>query len=314
VKQSSSIPVAWMLILAPVSVLFAQVPARVMENLGRAVIAVRTSGTDVYVGWRMLANDPSNIGFNLYRSTGGGPAVRLNPTPLTQTTDFVDSTADFTQSNAYFVRPVKQGVQETASAAYTLPADSPVRQYLEIPIQRPPGGSAVCAGTTSNYTYNANDGSIGDLDGDGQYEIVLKWDPSNAQDNANDGCTGPTILDAYELDGTAARLWRINLGPNIRSGAHYSQFLVYDLDGNGKAEVVVKTADGTVDAQGTTIGDGGARWANAAGRILTGPEYLTVFDGQTRTSNRRAAPSRIGATATATVWTGFSPASRTSTG
>ena len=113
-------------------------------------------------------------------------------------------------------------------------------------------------------TYTANDASVGDLDGDGDFEIVLKWEPSNAKDNSHSGFTGTVFLDAYELDGT--RLWRIDLGRNIRAGAHYTQFMVYDLDGDGRAEVTAKTADGTVDGRGHTIGDplgglpgGGAR-------------------------------------------------------
>ena len=99
-------------------------------------------------------------------------------------------------------------------------------------------------------TYPANDASVGDLDGDGDFEIVLKWEPSNAKDNSHSGFTGTVFLDAYELDGT--RLWRIDLGRNIRAGAHYTQFMVYDLDGDGRAEVTAKTADGTVDGNEDT--------------------------------------------------------------
>ena len=177
---------------------------RVMENLGRGVVAVRSNSSQVYVGWRLLATDPSTVAFNLYRSADGAPAVKLNGAPLTTTTDFVDLTASSLQSNSYFVRPVINGVEQPASAPFVLPVNTPIQQYLQIPLQIPAGGTAdwCPAGTASPYTYNANDGSIGDLDGDGQYEIILKWDPSNSQDNANSGCTGPTILDAYKLDGT----------------------------------------------------------------------------------------------------------------
>ncbi len=120
-----------------------------------------------------------------------------------------------------------------------------------MPLQRPAGGAVdVPAGArTANYTYSPNDTSVGDLDGDGEYEIVVKWDPSNARDTASPGLSGRPLLDAYRLDGT--RLWRIDLGRNIRAGAHYTQFIVYDLDGDGRAEVACKTADGTVDGQGT---------------------------------------------------------------
>ncbi|HYH04539.1 MAG TPA: rhamnogalacturonan lyase, partial [Bacillota bacterium] len=139
--------------------------------------------------------------------------------------------------------------------------------YLQIRIS-PPGSD-----------YSANDCSVGDLDGDGKYEIVLKWDPSNAKDNSQSGTTGNVYLDAYTLAGT--RMWRIDLGRNIRAGAHYTQFMVYDLDGDGQAEVACKTADGTVDGRGTVIGSSSADYRNSSGYILSGPEYLTVFNGQT---------------------------------
>jgi hypothetical protein len=116
---------------------------------------------------------------------------------------------------------------------------------------------------------------VGDLDGDGRLDFVLKWQPTNAKDNSQSGYTGDTILDGITLDGT--RLWRIDLGRNIRSGAHYTQFQVYDYDGDGKAEVAMKTVDGT----GTVIGNSSADYRNSSGYVLSGPEYLTMFNGQT---------------------------------
>ena len=141
------------------------------------------------------------------------------------------------------------------------------------------------------YTYSANDASVGDVDGDGQYEIILKWDPSNAHDNSHDGYTGNVLVDCYRL--TGEKLWRIDLGRNIRAGAHYTQFMVFDLDGDGKAEVVMKTSDGTVDGKGRVIGEARAdyrekgilgengRTPRLQGRIMKGNEYLTVFSGLT---------------------------------
>lgn len=126
---------------------------------------------------------------------------------------------------------------------------------MSVPLLRPAGGTAAQPGTatgSSSYTYNANDASAADLDGDGVYEIVLKWDPSNSRDTASAGLSGPVVIDAYKLDGT--RLWRVDLGKNIRAGAHYTQFMVYDLDGDGKAEMVCKTADGTVDGTNNVVG------------------------------------------------------------
>src|SRR5690606_31855235 len=150
------------------------------------------------------------------------------------------------------------------------------QEYLDIPIDKPEGG------TTPDgvvFNYSPNDISVGDLDGDGEYEIILKWDPSNAKDNSHSGYTGNVYIDAYKIDGSF--LWRIDLGKNIRAGAHYTQFIVYDLDSDGKAEVAFKTADGTIDGSGTVIGNATADYRNPEGRILFGPEYLTVFNGET---------------------------------
>jgi Rhamnogalacturonan I lyases beta-sheet domain len=239
-------------------------PQRQLERLDRGVLAV-PAPDGVLVSWRMLGTDSAGIAFNVYRD-----GTKLNRTPLADVTNFLD-----TQGNAassYVVAPVVGGKETIRSAAVTPWGAG----HLDIPLQRPDGG------TTPDgvaYTYHANDASVGDLDGDGQYEIVLKWDPSNSKDNSQSGHTGEVYLDAYELDGT--RLWRIAMGRNIRAGAHYTQFLVYDLDGDGKAELVAKTGDGTVDGAGTVIGDPAADHRNATGFVLTGPELLTVFDGHT---------------------------------
>ena len=180
----------------------------------------------------MFGDDPANIAFNLYRSTGGGEPTLLNAIPLTETTDYVDSNVDLTAGNEYFVRPIIDGIDGDASATFLLPANAAVEQRLTVPLEIPPPGP--------DYTYEANDASVGDVDGDGQYEIILKWNPTNAKDNAQSGTTGNVYLDAYRMDGE--RLWRIDLGQNIRAGAHYTQFMVYDFDGDGRAEVATKTA------------------------------------------------------------------------
>jgi hypothetical protein len=235
-----------------------------MERLNRGVVAVRTSSSQVYVGWRLFGNDPSGIGFNVYRNS-----TLLNTTPITTSTNYVDN---ITTNSTYSVRPVINGVEQPASE----PASVWSQNYTNIPLQIPGGG------TTPDgvaYTYSANDCSVGDLDGDGDYEFIVKWEPSNAKDNSQSGYTGNVYLDAYQINGT--RMWRINLGRNIRAGAHYTQFLVYDFDGDGKAELACKTADATVDGAGTVIGSASADYRNSSGYVLSGPEYLTVFNGQT---------------------------------
>lgn len=134
--------------------------------------------------------------------------------------------------------------------------------------------------------YTPNDASACDMDGDGEEEIILKWDPSNSHDNAHRGQTSPVWIDCYKLDGH--RLWRLCLGPNIRSGAHYTQFLCYDFDGDGKGELIVKTAPGTIDGAGTYLHKGIAEGADHTalyydenGMVARGPEWLTCFEGAT---------------------------------
>lgn len=235
-----------------------------MENTNRGLVAIRTSSTQVYIGWKMFGTEPASVGFNVYRGT-----TKLNASPITNSTNYVDN---INTDGTYTIKSVINGVEQAASEAVGVWS----QQYLEIPLQIPAGGTTPSG---ESYTYTANDCSVGDLDGDGQYEIVVKWDPTNAKDNSQAGYTGNAILDAYRFNGT--RLWRIDLGINIRSGAHYTQFLVYDLDGDGRAEVACKTADGTRDGQGSVIGSATADYRNTSGYVLTGPEFLTIFEGTT---------------------------------
>ncbi len=245
---------ALVLLAAPA---FAQ---RQMEALGRGVVAVNDVGK-VFVSWRLLGTEPATLAFDLFRSADGEPPVKLNARPLRDGTWFVDDKADLSRSNTYTVKPVGHG----PSGSFTLKAHPPSGNYLTVPLQTPDG-------------YTPNDASVGDLDGDGEYEIVLHQ-TGRGRDNSQAGQTDPPILQAYKLDGTL--LWTINLGRNIREGAHYTQFIVYDLDGDGRAEIACKTADGTVDGAGKVIGDPNADYRNEAGYILRGPEFLTIFDGRT---------------------------------
>ncbi|WP_285291980.1 hypothetical protein [Bacillus sp. ISL-18] len=242
-----------------------KVVQRQMEKLDRGLVAVKVEN-GVYVGWRMLGTDPEGVAFNVYRD-----GQKVNKEPITSSTNFLDKNGE--KDSQYDVRAVFNGNEEPLAEASAVVWG---QNYYDLPIQKPVGG------TTSDgksYTYSANDASVGDVDGDGQYEIIIKWYPSNAKDNSQSGYTGNTYVDAYKFDGT--RLWRIDLGKNIRSGAHYTQMMVYDLDGDGKAEVAMKTADGTVDGQGNVIGDANADYRNSSGYILSGPEFLTIFDGLT---------------------------------
>jgi rhamnogalacturonan endolyase len=257
---------------------------RQMERLDRGVVAVHEGNGRVFVGWRLLGTDADGITFNVYRRSGAGTPVRVNATPLAGGTHLTDTGVDVGVPVSYFVRAVVNGAEGEASDDFAL---RPATPYLSLRLQTPEG-------------YTPNDGSVGDLDGDGDYELVVHQ-VGRGRDNSQRGVTTEPILEAYRLDGTL--LWRINLGRNIREGAHYTQFMVYDLDGDGRAEVACKTADGTVDGTGRVIGDATADHRNADGMILAGPEFLTVFDGRTGAALATTAydPPRHPATLTPTT-------------
>jgi len=278
-----------------------------VEQLDRGVVAIHQPDGRVWVGWRVLASDPADAAFNVYRTTGGPTdredvgiygarqtaepgTVKVNAAPLVGPTWTIDDRPNLARETRYEVRAVIGGVEQTALGGFTLAAGAPPRPYLEIPLQTPPG-------------YGPNDASAADLDGDGRYEIILHQ-AGVGRDNSQAGPTDAPVFQAYTLEGRL--LWTINLGKNIREGAHYTQFMVYDLDGDGRAEFACKTADGTIDGVGRVIGDPQADWvekgpqtvptadrtgsstdaqgrmvARLEGRILRGPEYLTVFDGLT---------------------------------
>jgi rhamnogalacturonan endolyase len=245
---------------------------RQMENLDRGVIAIRKANDSVYIGWRMLGTEPDEIAFNIYRQRGNEKPVRLNKKPITESTNYEDGKINFKTDNSYFVKAVLKGKEQEKSKSFTLKADAPAQQYITIPLKTKAG-------------YAPNDASAGDLDGDGEYDIILHQS-GRGIDNPSTGISGIPIFQAYKMDGTF--LWEINLGRNIREGAHYTQFMVYDLDGDGISEFACKTADGTIDGTGKVIGDSTKDWRNLNrasgiyyGKILDGPEYFTIFSGKT---------------------------------
>ena len=245
------------------------------ESLDRGLIAMRQTEDTVSVTWRLLREDPDDVLFDVF----------VDSQCLIQNTRYTYlKTAcglDFSKPHTFQVKAhagKKQAVESRLrEATYVLPANAPIG-YLDIPLDRPEDG---WFDFNTSYSYTPNDCSVGDVDGDGQLELIVKWDPSNSHDNSHNGYTGNVYIDCYEITGPSGLKWRIDLGPNIRAGAHYTQFMVYDLDGDGKAEIVMKTADGTIDGQGNVIGDSAAFWVNENGHILDGPELLTVFSGET---------------------------------
>ncbi len=250
------------------------------EWLDRGVIALK-SGNGMFISWRLTADEYNkNIKFNIYRNDN-----KLNGSPLT-VTNFVDPQG--TARDMYKIETLLDGITIGIDQAIT--SD---KNYLSIPMQKPGDGTNALGET---YTYRVNDGSTGDLDGDGEYEVIVTWYPSNAIDSSQFALTGPTMFDAYKLDGTL--LWRMNMGLNLTSGAHYNQFLVYDFNGDGRSEMLIKTADGTT-VYGATNGvlditkvvsqigkpeDNGvyvSTQGSITGHIIGGPEYISVFKGET---------------------------------
>ena len=251
-----------------------------MEHLDRGVVALPAQGQGIFVSWRMLGTDSKDVCFDVERDG----KVIASHIKATNYTDKDGSSFHTYRIIAYQQMPKADGVAPREVSQKVKPwADL----YQSLPISRPKGGTTPDG---RSYTYTPNDCSVGDVDGDGEYEIILKWDPSNSHDNSHNGYSGDVIFDCYKLNGK--KLWRINLGKNIRAGAHYTQFLVYDFDGDGKAEMICKTSAGSVDGKGKFVSqaatdedirclDNKADYRNGAGRVLTGPELLTVFNGKT---------------------------------
>lgn len=241
---------------------------RNVENLDRGVVATKTND-GVLVSWRRLATEPADTTFTLYRNK-----EKINEGAVT---NFVD--AQGSVNDKYTV---------VCNGQMSKSVDVWANGYLDIPLHNTPESDVVQMDRNGVYVgaYTPGDASYGDLDGDGEYEIVMLWNPSDAKDAASSGRTGKVFMDAYKLDGTF--MWRIDMGFNIRAGQHDTMLNVADFDGNGKAEVMVRTADGTVDGQGNIIGDAsrGDTYENSwaamnGGKNLQGPLYVTCFEGAT---------------------------------
>ena len=251
-----------------------------MEKLDRAPVALpSSSGRGIFLSWRFLGTDYLNTKFDVIRN---GTVIKSD----LGVTNFSDISGSKTSSYEIVVKINGNEVERTK--AFTPWGNTFLRQTLD----RPADGVTPAG---ESYSYSPNDCSVGDVDGDGQYELIVKWDPSNSKDNSQSGYTGNVYLDAYKLDMTSEKpekLWRIDLGVNTRAGAHYTQFLVYDFDGDGKAEMICKTAAGSKDGNGNYVSDAATDdkikavdnskdWRNSSGKVTGGQEWLTVFNGET---------------------------------
>ncbi|WP_084646111.1 carbohydrate-binding protein [Marinimicrobium agarilyticum] len=233
-----------------------------VQYLDRGLVVMPAEDGGNALSWRWSGLDEQRIHFKVHKNGEFFRTVR--PGEPTFLEDINGQPGD-----SYQVMALVDDEEKDASDVVQVQEKS----YLNIPLNKPANGFV----DGVEYSYIANDASAADLTGDGQYELILKWEPDNAKDNSQAGKTGDVLIDAYTLEGEL--LWRINLGPNIRAGAHYTQFIAFDFNQDGRAEVAMKTADGTVDGRGTVLGDAEADYRNDGGYVLDGPEYLTMFEG-----------------------------------
>ena len=256
--------------------------APIMEYLDRGLVAIRVDG-GVYMSWRMTGTEPLDTTYDVYRN-GVKIADALDATNYTDNDGFDNDTYQVTVHGGDVSKEKKTEVWEN--------------NYLEVPLQKPEKDPANTKADESEYHYRIRDASAADIDGDGEQELIIKWDPSIAWDNMYPGYTGTVYIDAYKMDGTF--LWRIDMGLNVRAGSHYTQLIVYDFDCDGKAELALRTAPGSKDAEGNYVSsvsapitnpdgtvdefltaDDTVDYRNSDGRITKAPDWITIYDGAT---------------------------------
>jgi fibronectin-binding autotransporter adhesin len=272
---------SYLCLLSGILVVISATAQRQMEPLGRGVVALRTGNSTAYVGWRLFATDPEGVAFNVYKSVNGAAGTKLNGPPLTATTDFSDNAVNFAVSNAWYVVPVLNGIEQVPSAPFALGPGAPTRQYLRLPLVEP----GLHSPSATNAPYDVKFCWVGDFDGDGEYDYLV--DRLSLTANVNQ------YLQAYKRDGTF--LWQMDMGPNstLSSGNSTTVYepsssaisigdkdnvTVYDVDGDGQAEVIVRTSNGTVFDNGAVV-SGGAN---------DDVQFLSIVNGLTGVEKARA--------------------------
>ena len=287
-----------------------------MEELGRGVVAVMANEEgDVAVSWRYLSKDPRDIAFDIYRVEPKGVPTKVNSAPITNATFFIDKGAYKGTKLGYEVRPVlfrqdSQDLQDSARTKNSVNLVNPVQKKdydtkpcygrwivpenapigcFDIPITPPPDDTLP---DNATHGHHANDCSVGDADGDGEYELFVKWESNASRDNIG-GWTGQTWFECLKVP-SGKSLWKINIGYNINAGPHYQPFLVHDFDGDGKAEMIVRTAPGAVDGKGRVLTDAGVWRLKEKVKYFKPEETLSSYDPNFKASDETVGDWRHG--------------------
>jgi len=223
---------------------------RVTEAINRGLVALNTDN-GIYLSWRLLASDPENVTFNIFEVKEGNNPQKITKKAISETTDFFISEGN--TSSSFFVQSVV-AEQEITTSEKVKPGIQNSLPYKSIPFQG---------------EYSPDRVAVGDLNGDGEYDFVIKQPGGRVDPGVWRKSPDTFKLEAYLSDGTF--LWRKDLGWNIELGIWYSPFIVYDFNGDGKAEVAVKTAPTDAD------------FRDEDGRVFSGPEYCSILDGMTGT-------------------------------
>lgn len=249
---------------------------RRVERMDRGLIAMPRNSTQIYVSWRHFATDPDDISYNLYyRTSPSGSAIKVNSTPITNSTNFLTNLPTASADYTFFVTSIHKGIEKNEPGSFTVRRNSGthriVKDYNFHPL--PAGYPAM----VMKFCWPA------DLTGDGRYDYVI--DRQNYGAILEDGEGGSSDypspkVEAYRSDGTF--MWRINMGPNVKiASGHNDMVTAYDMDGDGKAEILLIVSEGTVFADGSMITGANGLVTNYRTLAGSAPQWLSIVNGET---------------------------------